>query len=130
VAGLVRRGTGQAGVFPFAGQKGFDGFAGVAGTTAMHFNPLELEHIHRPGTHVARQKNGNAPGLQNHRNIGLASAARERRQNPGFPYGILTTDRKQTVLPTMTKMVINGVVEPGWTRNYYTHFSAFCFCVY
>jgi hypothetical protein len=127
---MMMRGTGQAGVFPLAGEKSLHGLAGVTGTTTVDFNPLALENIHRSGSHVARQEKGNAPGLQNHRNIGLASAARERRQNPGFPYGILTTDRKQTVLPTMTKMVINGVVEPGWNRNYYTHFSAFCFCVY
>jgi hypothetical protein len=113
----MRRGTGQAGVFPFAGKKTFDDFTGIAGTAPVDFNPLALENIHRAGSHIARQENRNALGLQNHRNIGLAPAARERRQNPGFLNRILITDRKQTVLPAMTKMVINGVVEPGGNRN-------------
>jgi hypothetical protein len=123
----MRRGTGQAGVFPFAGQESLHGFAGVAGTTPVDFNPLALENIHRSGSHVARQENGNALGLQNHRDIGLAPAARERWQNPGFLNSVLITDCKQAVLPAMTKMVINGVVEPGGNRNCYTHYSAFIF---
>jgi hypothetical protein len=93
----------------------------------VDFDPLALENIHRSGSHVAGQENGNALGLQNHRNIGLAPAARERRQNPGFLHSVVITDRKQTVLPAMAKMVINGVVEPGGNRNYYTHYSAFVF---
>ena len=103
---VMRRGTGPARVFPFAGQKGFNGFAGVAGTAAMDFNPLEMENIHRPGSHVARQENGNAFGGQNRRNVGLAPASRERRQNPGLLNRVVIINRKQTVLPAMAKMVI------------------------
>jgi len=114
---VMMRGTGQAGVFPFAGKKSLHGFAGVTGTTTVDFDSLALENIHRSGTHVARQENRNALGLQNHCDIGLASAARERRQNPGFLHGGLIIGRKQTVLPAMTKMVIYGVVEPGGNRN-------------
>ena len=114
---VMMRGTGQAGVFPFAGKKTFNDFAGVAGTAPVDFNPLTLENIHRAGSHVARQENGNALGLQNHRNIGLAPAARERRQNAGFLHRVLIISRKQTVLPAMTKMVVNGVVESGGNRN-------------
>ena len=114
---VMRRGTGLPGVFPFAGQEGFNGFAGVAGTAAMDFDPLALEHIHRPGSHIARQENGNAFGLQNRRDIGLAPASGERRQNSGILNRVVLIHRKQTVLHAMTEMVIHGVVEPGGNRN-------------
>jgi len=91
---VMMRGTGQAGVFPFAGKKSLHGFAGITGTPTVDFDSLALENIHRSGTHVARQENRNALGLQNHCDIGLASAARERRQNPGFLHGVVISDRK------------------------------------
>jgi hypothetical protein len=83
----------------------------------VDFDPLPLENIHRSGTHVARQENGNALCLQNHCDIGFASASRERRQNSGFLHRVLIIGSKQTVLPAMAKMVIYGVVEPGGNRN-------------
>ena len=91
---MMMRSTGQAGVFPFPGQKSLHGFAGVTGTTPVDFDPLALENIHRSGTHVARQENGNALGLQNHCDIGLAAAARERRQNPSFLHSVTIIGRK------------------------------------
>jgi hypothetical protein len=47
----------NAGIFPLARHKSFDRFAGVAGTAAVDFNAVALEHTHRALSHAARQQN-------------------------------------------------------------------------